>query len=367
MRPVSAGEPLPLLYEKWAGELLGGPIPRESMATCDRCAMVRPEGLAGDPPRGEHYFDPAVRCCTYLPELRNFLVGGILSDEHPAAAPGRATVEKRIAASVSVTPLGLAQTPVYSLLYKNSEESFGRTRGLVCPHLLPEGRCGIWRHRNYVCATWFCKHVRGALGRSFWIDAIHPLLRMVEGELARWCVLELHPSDDVLRQLVANASWDHGEPTVTGAAIDGRVEPKEHAKLWGDWRGREIEFFRRCAEMVAPLTWEQVTAIGGTRVRAHALIAQQAYRRLLSDDIPPALEAGRVDLVRIRNVTTRVQTYSGYDPLDVPQSVMEALGYFDGRPTEEALAMIAEELAVRVEPDLLRKLVDFELLVPPGK
>jgi hypothetical protein len=44
---------------------------------------------------------------------------------------------------------------------------------------------------------------------------------------------------------------------------------------------------------------------------------------------------------------------------------MELLPYFDGRPTEDVLAAIADERGIRLEPDLVRKLVDFMLLVPP--
>jgi hypothetical protein len=43
---------------------------------------------------------------------------------------------------------------------------------------------------------------------------------------------------------------------------------------------------------------------------------------------------------------------------------MELLPYFDGCPTEDVLAAIADERGIRLEPDLVRKLVDFMLLVP---
>lgn len=58
------------------------------------------------------------------------------------------------------------------------------------PHYLDEagGRCGIWKHRKGVCATWFCKHSRGATGRRFWA-MLDQLLATVERELTRWCVL----------------------------------------------------------------------------------------------------------------------------------------------------------------------------------
>jgi len=71
-----------------------------------------------------------------------------------------------------------------------------------------------------------------------------------------------------------------------------------------------------------------------------------------------------MQLAQMTRAATRVSTYSGYDPLDVPNQVMELLPYFDGRQTADVLAAIAEERGIRLEPDLVRKLVDFVLLVP---
>ena len=70
-------------------------------------------------------------------------------------------------------------------------------------------------------------------------------------------------------------------------------------------------------------------------------------------------------MVHIRKGTTRISTYSDYNPLDVPSVVMELLSYFDGRPTADALSAIADERGFRLEPDLIRKMIDFGLLVPP--
>jgi hypothetical protein len=319
-----------------------------------------------DEPRADDYFfHPTLKCCTYVPELRNFLVGAILSDTDRAAQPGRATVEKRVAAGVGVTPLAVGQPPVYALLYSQAESAFGRSETLACPHYLGDGgQCGIWSHRDAVCATWFCKHVRGELGRAFWIHSFRDLLNAVESELARWCVLQLHPREDQLRHLVDTVAWKGGKETVTGYSLDGRVEQKAYAKIWGEWRGREAEFYRRCAELVNPLSWADVLAISGPTARAYAQLTKQAYRQLLSSEVPPALEVGSFRLVHVRNGITRLTSYSGYDPLDVPANVMDLLQYFDGQPTEDALAAIAAERGFLVEPDLLRKMVDFGLLVP---
>lgn len=358
-------EPLPPLYDRWITELVGGGIPRESRATCDDCAMWAKPGDA-QPPAGDQtlFFDPVIKCCTWVPTLQNFLVGRILADPDPTAQAGRATVEKRIADGIGVSPLGLAQPPVFSLLYKNSSDAFGRSRSLKCPHYIEDGgRCGVWRHRNSTCATWFCKHVRGAVGFTFWRESLHRLLQVVEQALAHWCLLELKVSAETLRHLAGTEGWAFGAEAVTGDALDSRVNRKAYARLWGEWLGREPEFFDRCAELVSPLSWVEVLALSGPEARLYARLTQEAYGRLLSEQVPSPLKVGPFQLVQIQNAMNRVSTYSDYDPLDVPQTVMELLQYFDGRPTEQALATIAEERGVSLDRALVRKMVDFKLLV----
>jgi len=354
------GESLPPLYAKWVAELLGGAIPRESRATCDTCAMCA--GIQPESASKRYFFDPAVKCCSYLPVLPNFLVGRILLDRDPATQVGRGTVEKRIADAVGVTPLGLAKSPVFSLLYQNSSKAFGRSRTFRCPHYIDHGggRCSIWHNRNSVCTTWFCKHIRGQVGHAFW-RSLKDALEHVEKGLAHWCVLELQLGDDAMRHMVEDKA--EGD-AITGDVLDNKVDQKTYERIWGAWRGREHEFFGRCAELVSPLSWTDVLAICGPEVRMHARLAGESYRRLTSDDIPNALNVGPIEIVQMEGGATRVCTYSEHDPLDIPNAVMELLQHFDGRPTEEALAAIADERGIRLEPALVRKLVDFKVLVP---
>src|SRR5436190_17528101 len=95
---------LPTLQAAWLDQFLGGPLPAETNATCDTCAMLVDKKEEG--PEG-HGFNPETKCCTYLPRLWNFLVGGVLDDPHADAVKGRSTVEARIDRGVAVTPLGL--------------------------------------------------------------------------------------------------------------------------------------------------------------------------------------------------------------------------------------------------------------------
>src|SRR5206468_1973039 len=118
MTPSAGGPPdvLPPLYAVWMREALGRPIPEEKEATCDDCVMLA-KGCEA-PQTSGFFFDPQTKCCTYVPELPNFLVGRILADSDPAAARGRATLEKRFESGVAVTPLGIGRSPTFRLLYQ---------------------------------------------------------------------------------------------------------------------------------------------------------------------------------------------------------------------------------------------------------
>ncbi len=362
MTAESLHETLPPLYAKWVDDLLGGPIPRESRATCGSCVMRAPPAL----PRGDRgtFFDPVIKCCTYLPTLYNFLAGRVLADAAPAARAGRETVEARIARGIGVSPLGLMPTPTFSLLYGASKHSFGKARALKCPHYLEDGgRCGVWANRESTCSTWFCKHARGNTGYAFWREGLHQLLQAVEIDLARWCLLELDVSPGMLAAAMASKAWKGDAESATGAALDNIADPDVLAKAWAEWRGRETEFYIRCAELVSGLAWNDVLAICGPDARAHARATQAAYRKLTGDDVPAALAAGSFEVVSLGRDTVRLNTYSEYDPIEVPRVVLDLLARFDGSPTRDVLAAIAAEEGIEIAPDLVRKMADFDLLI----
>jgi hypothetical protein len=91
------------------------------------------------------------------------------------------------------------------------------------------------------------------VGFTFWRDSLQRVLHTVECALARWCLLELNLDDEALRHLVGTEDWTDEAETVTGASLDNRVDRSAYARIWGKWRGREQEFFGRCAELVSPL------------------------------------------------------------------------------------------------------------------
>lgn len=353
---------LPPLYAAWMEQLLAGPIPPETGATCSDCVMLAKER---SPSTGStHFFHPRVKCCTYLPALPNFLVGRILADTDPPGAAGRATVEARLRAGVAVTPLGLGRFAPYDLLYRHSVSAFGQSQRLRCPHYLEDagGRCGIWRHRAGVCATWFCKHVRGAVGLRFW-QALQQLLAAVETSLARWCVLELGVGSTALARLFPAVPGGRHHLELQGEQLDHVVNPAEYRALWGEWVGQEEAFFAACASRVQPLTWPEVIAIGGPELQLFARLTHEAHQRLLSDEIPGRLQVGSFEIVQMGADACRVSSYSPFDALDVSKPLLAVLPYFDGRPTEEVRQAILEQEGKSLDDALIRHLVDFRVLV----
>jgi hypothetical protein len=346
-----AAASLPPLYAPWIEEALGGAVPEERHATCSACAMCTPTAATAAT-ASLTVFDPATKCCTYVPTLPNFLVGLVLEDDDPAALAGRVSIERRIAAGTGVTPLGLQPDPHYVLIYKHAgHELFGRTRGLRCPHYLPGdgGQCGIWRHRNAVCATWFCKFERGRVGKRFW-DALLQLLTMVERHLGLWAVGELGEPIDGLG------------PALLPYYATGLPGP---ASTWsGRWAGRAQEFYRETARLVEPLTWSQVREIGGMEL---ALIAGQlraAYGAVRAGEVPSHLRLGAVNTVERDGGTVALTGYNTNDMLLLPKPLADSLERFDGRrPTAQVCAEIASQGESQFDQTAVRRLVDFGILV----
>ena len=278
-------------------------------------------------------------------------------------AKGRATVEARLQAGIAVTPLGLGRSPVHALPYDNSVNAFGHAQSFRCPHYLAEegGLCGIWRHRNGICATWFCKTVRGAVGVDFW-QALKRVLVTIEDSLARWCVIELEVGDEALSRIFASGGRISLSWPIDVETLDGLANPEMQRAVWGKWWGREREFYRKCARLVGPLTWAEVCAICGPELQAYAKLAREAYRKLTSDELPARLKVGAFITIETRPDFCRI-TPDGHKRLDLSQRLMGVLRHFDGRSTAEALSNIIGEEKLEVSEDLIRRLVDFRVLV----
>jgi hypothetical protein len=314
-------------------------------------------------------FHPRTKCCTYVPVLPNFVVGRVLAEPDPKLVLARDTVIARIDGGAAVTPLSLGRPPAFADRYAAEPGAFGRDPKLRCPHYIDRegGLCGIWAHRPAVCATWFCRHERRALGRALWV-AMQGLLSELQAALAIWAAGELGLGDPVRRHLL---------PTGRGGRIseplpwseDRTLGERARERLWGVWTGRERAWFRATGELVSALSWEAACAIGGDVVGARLAELRRAEAALARD--PSALRLVRGPLREVTRFADRVRvvTYSTQDPLVLSASDFDALDRFDGRP---ATGVLAEVAADRALPDggawlgggLLAALVDARVLVP---
>jgi hypothetical protein len=324
----------PPLYAPWVNQLLGGPIPNEERATCQSCAMCTPIGIAAP---SDVSFNPATKCCAYTPSIPNFLAGAILLDQSHDFAHNR---EIFIAAALKniVTPLGISPPKSVQFLYKIKD--FGKQEYLLCPfYVFTEGGfCGIWQYRNSQCFTWFCKFNRGVMSLRFW-EQLRSLLSTIEKSLAQWCV------DRIGVEIPENPR-------------------NEREAVWGNWAEREGEFFIECSRLVASLSWNEALSTAGEEGHKLAQLTVAAYQDMLYESVPYRLKSNSVKCESLGNRLWRVWAYSPYDPIDLSESVLEVINYFDGRPVNEVLRMIDDEKRIQIDAAMLLKLVEQKILIP---
>jgi hypothetical protein len=338
---------LPPLYAGWMSELLDGPIPAETEATCQDCVMCSRNGRN----KSEIVFNPDTKCCTYMPQLPNFVVGSILTDQDPDSQRGKTVLESLLKQGCKVTPLGLDPPQWYSALYRENQHKFGIDAELRCPFYVDEanGSCSIWKNRNSHCVTFFCKFKRGSLGVIFW-KYVDQLLSGIEKELARWCVLQLDPGETTMEELFPPPMCE--------------IDLSNPSRLWGKWWMKEKQFFQESSDLVNRLTWMNVSEICGTAIHIAAHLTQISYRRMISDDIPQYLKVASWKKVKlVAPDLYRIWSYNRYDPFDLHKEVLEALPFFDGKSTaEETVQSIEQKNRVVIDHEMLRQLSDRGIL-----
>jgi hypothetical protein len=112
------------------------------------------------------------------------------------------------------------------------------------------------------------------------------------------------------------------------------------------------------------LKWQQVLDICGPQARISSGLTSEAFRTLCSRALPARLKPGSFHLQRLSERGAIAVSYSGGDPLHLSRELLAALPYFDGRPVAAAAQAIVREQKLHFEEGLLRKLVDFEVLLP---
>ena len=212
-------------------EFLDLSFPAEERSSCMNCPKSCLDG-----------FRPDYRCCTYLPRIPNFLLG--LSTE---VGQGFAQLETIIAKGLA-TPEGMNGTPRQWVDYLEDleEDAFGKSQRVLCPMLdTATGYCRVHAFRNSVCSTFFCIKDHGKKGDTFW-ESVQTLGSQVEMAITHWAMNQVGFDVESYMKRVNSLSKKIKKVHVKG----GGWSNESLRLLWGDWYGKEVDFFLECAALV---------------------------------------------------------------------------------------------------------------------
>ena len=334
---------------------------KEPRSTCESCAMCDHGQLA---PVEMGYFNPSMKCCTWHPALLNFLVGGILSDPDPALEEGRRRIREAIAARKGVTAIAMLPTARYQLLYAAGRgNGFGRATDLKCPYYSTDGggMCTVWRYRESVCSTWFCKYENGKPGFDFW-GSMKKYLSHAEASLGVLAARAIDPSLPHPRNDPNRLTLEELQDEPPTAEL--------YASYWGSWVGREEEFYRACYAWVRDLTPEEFAAKVDNEPTARGLIGELNHRLDVIENRTVLPER----LVRAADLKTRpagknvvVTSYNPFDAFAVDRELFDVLAKLDGtQPLAKNLERLDKEEGVELQPDLLQYLFTHGVVEAPA-
>ncbi len=349
------------IYEPLLGPLFDRPEIVEERATCDNCAMCdHGQGVQLD----VAYFKPDAKCCTYYPMLPNYLVGGILADPDPALEEGRRRLRERIASRIGVTPGWLAPPRKVTVISAAARSVFGRSAALRCPYFDIEngGRCTIWKYRENVCTTYFCKFTNGKPGWDFW-HALKEYLGHLEVMLSNYAVKTIDP-------LMTEPTIPRLQLTVEDLE-DRAPNDADYASYWSTWRGREEEFYIACYEKVRSVARSDFQRfVDGSEKGAELLeTVRVRWDEMTNRTVLPK------NLVRNPKMKERylddavvVTSYNPFDSFKMDRDLFDVLAHFEAKESvERNLQRLRDEHGAELEPELLAYLYTHGVLVAPGE
>lgn len=339
----------PELYASFLPSFFWRELPRESFATCTNCAMAchddsKKKNLTMQP------FREDAKCCTYHPKLPGYLVGAILCDE--SLKEGRNRIKEKIKNKTGVSPRGIYPSAKYSLLYSNSAGvGFGQSSYFICPYFDKEkGNCTIWKYREAVCSTYFCKTVAGEKGKSFW-NAVNAYLATIQEKLILYTLVELGGDFQPYanEQKLSVNDLDDLPPAET-----------EYKSIWGNWAGKEEEFYIESYQLVKKLGGKEFDSIVGIDQKVLLNRLQKEEMQML--DIPSRLiKTNDEELLNKADEETYTVKYRAID--SIFQLPVEVLDYFDGeRETNEVIRALEEEAGIEIEKDIVLSLYHYGIL-----
>jgi Fe-S-cluster containining protein len=297
------------------------------------------------------FFNSGTKCCTYHPDLVNYLVGHSLSDQSAEGAEGRRRLQQKIAQRSLITPLGIGA------LWKQELESpaandflFGRSVQRRCPYYQTEnGQCSIWRFRESVCSTWFCQHSAGDDGRQFW-SALQDYLEDLENLLSRAALGQIAPH-------LLEASEEAWKERLTLSAKESEQPPSQshYRKLWQDFVGREEALYRQCYEHAQSLSESDIEKLLGPVGRDCLRNLHALYDEIQAPNLPSQFKLNpELEVVKRDQTGVYIRSYSEFDALYLDRATFDGL---------QSSGSALEIHARTIDPGLREKLWQFRVFI----
>jgi len=342
---------IPSIYHSIFPELLGLKFPEEKIATCDTCTLCRSPQTP--------YIN--TKCCTYQPTLVNFLLGGVFTDDDVSLTLGKERILNQIKARAGVTPYGIIPSLSYIEREKeaNSIDFWLRPHKLVesirCPYSY-EGLCTIWKYRENLCVTFFCSSIGGVAGKTFW-KKVNAYLKMAETSLAQYAMLQLGwPPDKIKTDAVTAVDFNFEEE-------DGIINDAIYEALWGDWIGREEEFYRSCFNIVKNIdavTFKQIT--GQTREILEAAIRDTQKKFILSN--LPVFLLLHPGVIADKSNEDHILLILGEITAKVPSALLPLIYSFNGKRQTVEVFQLGYNILFNMS-DLVDELREKGILIKP--
>jgi hypothetical protein len=314
-------EQLGVVFSSVIPELEGWRFGAESFATCSHCPMQPTVQLQ---PEHRAVFTAKARCCTYHPDLPNFLAGRALQRGGVGAQKIRARLENIETRSPTaiVRPAEIADQYL-----EFGKTSFGNREDLTCPYWVDgEHNCSLYADRNAVCRTWHCKSVDGAKGHAAWTAL-------------RWTLLEVEAE--------------------LSMALSAAPAPTRDASV-ENW----VEWYIACAERLDALNPETLESLRTPRLEQLILEVGKAVK--LRDAALPEILAPSVAQWFVEPDGIAMTAWSGYDLVDTPTWIFELISRLDGITTwREAKRMTETAIGHKISDDLIHTLHRRGLLSAP--
>jgi hypothetical protein len=336
---------IPPIYHSMFPELLDIEVPEEKIATCANCTLCR------------SHLSPYVntKCCAYHPHMPNYLLGGVLRDEDPYLAVGKERIVEQIVAKVGVTPYGIIPPLAYQNRQKlvHSHEFWSRPHELLdqqrCPYY-DSGNCTVWKYRENLCVTYFCSSLGGASGTRFW-RKLNKYIKMAETKLSQYAMLQLGwPVTAIKTDAVSTKDFLLEDE-------NGVVDHFKYSSLWGEWEGKEKEFYLNCYNIVKDTdaaTFRTITGLSREILDAAIRIEQHNF----SDHVYPDVLLLHPEIVIERKDTGYTTLALGSNVVEVASVLLPIVRGFNGKRTTVEVFHLGYNVLVSIDNlviDLLAK------------